>query len=210
MSARFVVMVSGGGTNLQALIDAVASGIVDARIDLVVSSRKDAYALERAARAGVETFVAAPPRGSNQSGPGEDPARAAYDRGLADLIAPRNPDCILMLGWMRVLTSEFINRFPGRIVNLHPALPGMFAGTNAIRRAWDARVKGEIKATGVMMHYVPDARVDAGPVIGLKSVDFLPGESFEEYETRMHEAEHALVVETAAILAAGCVKGERR
>ncbi len=210
MSARFVVMVSGGGTNLQALIDAISAGKVDAGIELVVSSRKDAFALERATQAGLETLVAQPPRGLPPGASRDNSARKEYDRELADSIAQRDPDYILMLGWMRVLTEEFISRFPGRIVNLHPALPGTFAGTNAIERAWDAHLKGEITGTGVMTHYVPDARVDAGPVFGLKTIEFLDGENFEEYAARMHEAEHLLVVETAALLAAGCVKGEYR
>ena len=210
MSARFVVMVSGGGTNLQALIDAISAGKVYARIALVISSRKDAFALERAAKAGLETLVATPPRRSSPAGSVDDLARRAYDRRLADSIASVNPDYIFLLGWMRILTEEFIGRFPGRIVNLHPALPGTFAGVNAIERAWQAYLEGEIACTGVMTHYVPDARVDSGPVIGLKTVGFLAGESFEDYETRMHRAEHQLVVETAASLADMAVKGEGR
>jgi phosphoribosylglycinamide formyltransferase-1 len=210
MSARFVVMVSGGGTNLQALMDAISSGEVNASIALVVSSRKDAFALERAAKAGLDVVAAVPPRGSSQPGSGDDSARRAYDRGLAESIALRDPDYILLLGWMRILTEDFIGRFPGRIVNLHPALPGTFAGTNAIERAWEAHERGEIAMTGVMIHFVPDARVDAGPVIGVKTIEFLAGESFEHYEARMHAAEHRLVVETAANLAEMAVKGERR
>lgn len=195
MSARFVVMVSGGGTNLQALIDAISQGVVDARIVLVVSSRPDAYALERAKLNGLDTLVA---------------LRQTQESEIADSIAPFKPDYILLLGWMRILSDAFIDRFPGCIVNLHPALPGTFPGTRSIERAWEAHAKGIIQKTGVMMHYVPGAQVDAGPVIAFREVDFEAGEAYENFEARMHAAEHGLVVETASRLADVTAKGERR
>ena len=97
---------------------------------------------------------------------------------------------------MRILTSSFLNHFPDHVVNLHPALPGMFPGTHAIKRAFEAYQRGEIKHTGVMIHLVPDEGVDNGPVLGQQKIDFQPNESLEKFESRVHEAEHRLLVDT--------------
>ncbi|RMH86141.1 MAG: hypothetical protein D6683_00925, partial [Actinomyces sp.] len=117
--ARLVVLASGRGSNLQAILDAVAAGRLDARVVLVVSNVADAGALERARRAGVATaLVEAPP-----PAPGEDrrAARRAYDRRLAEVVARAAPDWVVLAGWMRILSSAFLDRFPDRVVNLHPA-----------------------------------------------------------------------------------------
>jgi phosphoribosylglycinamide formyltransferase-1 len=195
---RIVALVSGNGTNLQALIDAASRGEVNASIALVVSSDPGAPALERAARAGIPA-IAMPFRRN----PGVDSkaSRAAYDAALAETILPYKPDYVLLLGWMRILSGSFISRFSGAIVNLHPALPGAFPGTHAIERAWEACARGEIAETGVMTHFVPDECVDAGPVIALERVPLREGETLDELEARMHETEHALVIRTVRMLA---------
>jgi len=197
MKSRFVVMVSGNGSNLQSLIDAIARGELDAKIVLVLSSDPDAHALVRARKAGIPTLVL-----SRAPIPGLDKAasRRAYDKSLAEAILPYGPDYIFLLGWMRILGKEFIAPFRDRIVNLHPALPGTFPGTHAIERAWDAFLRGEIGETGVMTHFVPDECVDAGPVIASERVVPDRGETFEAFEARMHEIEHGLVIRTAGIL----------
>jgi len=191
---RLVVMVSGNGSNLQSLIDAIEGGGLRAAIVLVVSSDPEAFALKRAIDAGIPAIAL--PRGR---GPEYDriASREAYDRTLAETIEPYAPDYIFLLGWMRILGDEFISRFPGKIVNLHPALPGTFPGTHAIERAWKAFGRGEICETGVMTHFVPDEKIDAGPVIASERVTIGVKESLDDLEKRMHEIEHRVVLETA-------------
>jgi len=190
-------MVSGNGSNLQVLIDAIARGELDAEIVLVLSSDPDAHALARAGKAGIPALAL-----GSRHAPGLDKAtfRRAYDGALAEAILPYRPDYIFLLGWMRILGTEFIDHFRDRIVNLHPALPGTFPGTHAIERAWEAFTRGEIRETGVMTHFVPDEGVDSGPVIAFERVVPSRGETLEDFEARMHEAEHGLVIRTAGIL----------
>ena len=191
---RLVVMVSGNGSNLQALIDAIGNGGLQAAIVLVVSSDPGAFALKRALEAGIPA-IALPV--THNPALDRVASRKAYDRMLAEAIAPCKPDYIFLLGWMRILGGEFISQFPGKIVNLHPALPGTFPGTHAIERAWQAFVRGDLMETGVMTHFVPDGQVDAGPVIVSERVQIGESESLEGLERRMHEVEHLLVVKTA-------------
>lgn len=195
---RLAVMVSGNGTNLQALIDATARADLDASIVLVVSSEPDAYALKRAEKADIPSLVMPYRRDPALS---RESSRAVYDASLAAAILPYRPDYVFLLGWMRLLGKDFISRFPSTIVNLHPALPGVFPGTLAIARAWEACARGEINETGAMTHFVPDERVDAGPVIACERVPMKAGEPLEGLEARVHEAEHALVIRTVRMLA---------
>jgi folate-dependent phosphoribosylglycinamide formyltransferase PurN len=100
----------------------------------------------------------------------------------------------VLAGWMHVLSPAFLDRFPGRVINLHPALPGTFPGVEAIRRAYEANQRGEIGESGCMVHYaVPE--VDAGAVIAQARVPFIAGETLADFEARMHTAEHRLIVE---------------
>ncbi len=191
--ARLVVMASGRGTNLQAILDAVADGRLAARVVLVVSDVPGAGAVDRARRAGVPVAVVEPaPRR-----PGEDrlAARRRYDARLAPVVAAARPDWVVMVGWMRICSSVFLDRFPGRVINLHPALPGRFPGAHAIDDAWAAHEAGGLDHTGVMVHLVPDERVDEGPVLAERVVEILPGDTRAALERRIHEAEHALIVE---------------
>ncbi len=206
MKPRLVVMVSGNGSNLQALIDAVEKGAVEATIVFVLSSMTEAYALQRAEAAGIPALSIPYRRDPDLS---NAESRALYDRTIAEAIQGRNPDYIFLLGWMRVLGREFTDRFPGRIVNLHPALPGAFPGTHAIERAWDACARGEIEESGVMTHFVPDEGVDSGPVIEFERVPMRKDESLDAFESRMHSVEHALVVRTAARLALEAARGAK-
>jgi phosphoribosylglycinamide formyltransferase-1 len=97
---------------------------------------------------------------------------------------------------MRILSSSFLSFFPNRVINLHPALPGMFPGIHSIERAYEAYQRGDIKQSGVMVHLVPDEGVDNGPVLGEQEIYFQPNESLEEFEARVHEVEHKLLVST--------------
>jgi formyltetrahydrofolate-dependent phosphoribosylglycinamide formyltransferase len=203
---RFVILVSGRGSNLQAFLDASLEGRLDAEAVLVVSSEPEAPALGRARKAGVPA-LAFPYR--RESGLDKDESRQRYDAQLADLVEPWKPDYVFLLGWMRILGNAFIRRFPGRIYNLHPALPGSFPGTNAIQRAWDAWREGKIDHSGVMVHLVPDEGVDTGPVLEMERMSFKSGESLEKFEDDMHRLEHRLVVRAAARLAADLRKNEK-
>jgi len=186
-----VVLISGSGTNLQALVDAIERGDLHARIALVVSNRKDAYGLIRAQQVGIATayFPLKPYASTGRS-------REAYDADLAALIRPYAPDLIVLAGWMHVLSPAFLDAFPRRVINLHPALPGTFPGVEAIHRAFEAFQKGEITHSGCMVHYaIPE--VDAGAVIAQREVPFESGDTLESFEARMHAAEHTLIVEAA-------------
>ncbi len=191
MKSKLAVLISGNGSNLQAIIDAVAAGSLDARIAVVVSNRKAAYGLERARRAHVPDryFPLKPYRDAQRS-------RAEYDAELAALVNGYTPDWVVLAGWMHILSEAFLGRFPNRVVNLHPALPGQFPGAHAIDDALAAFARGEVEQTGVMVHLVPDARVDEGPVLAEQAVPIRAGDTHETLAERIHAVEHRLLVET--------------
>ncbi len=185
---RLVVLISGNGTNLQALLDACASGELEAQVVAVISNRKAAYGLVRAQKAGVPTeyFPLKPYSDAGRS-------REEYDRDLADRVERYAPDLVVLAGWMHVLTPAFINRFAGRLINLHPALPGQFPGTHAIERAFEAFQRGAIAHSGVMIHHVVP-EVDAGEVVDSVIVPFVPNDTLDDFEARVHAHEHKLIV----------------
>jgi phosphoribosylglycinamide formyltransferase-1 len=184
---RLVVLISGSGTNLQAILDACRSGRLPARVAAVISNQPDAYGMVRAKTAGVPV-VLLPTQKAQE--------RAVYDQQLADIVAGYQPDWVVLAGWMRLLTRFFLERFPNRVINIHPALPGAFPGTHAIERALNAYQAGQINATGVMIHLVPDEGVDCGPVLAQCPVIILPGDSLATLEARIHAVEHGLLVDT--------------
>lgn len=184
---KLVVLISGNGSNLQAILDACVSRVLNAKVVLVVSDRADAYGLERARRAHVPAVVK--PKSKLQD-------RREYDAELADLVAAHQPDWVVLAGWMRVLTLPFLQRFPNRVVNLHPALPGAFPGTHAIERAFAAYQRREVDHTGVMVHLVPDEGVDCGPVLSSEVVPILPEDTLATLEAHIHAVEHRLLVQT--------------
>lgn len=188
MRKRLVVFISGSGTNLQALLDAAAAGALPAAVVLVVSNRRDAYGLVRAQQAGVPALYF-PLRGFLDAGK----TRAEYDAALAAAIQPYAPDLIVLAGWMHILSPAFLNEFPNRVINLHPALPGAFAGAQAIERAFAAFQRGDVSHSGCMVHQViPE--VDAGPVIAQTVVPIYPHDTLPDFAARMHAAEHKLLV----------------
>lgn len=201
LPARLVVMISGSGTNLQALIDAVNNGRLPARIVAVISNRKEAYGLVRAEQAGIPTryFPLKPYKAAGKS-------REAYDADLAEIVAAFQPDLIVLAGWMHVLSPAFLAQFPRRVINLHPALPGEFAGTHAIERAFAAFQQGHITHSGCMVHLaIPE--VDAGEVIALRQVPLYPDDTLETFAARMHAAEHELIVEAVGLALQGTEDG---
>lgn len=195
---RLVVLISGNGSNLQAILDAISAGDLEAQVDLVVSNKKAAYGLTRAEQAGIPTLYF-PLKPYSEAGR----PREAYDAALAGQIAPYQPDRIVLAGWMHVLSPAFLDCFPGQVINLHPALPGAFAGIHAIERAFEAYQRGEISQSGCIVHTViPE--LDAGPVIAERVVPFQPGDTLAAYEARMHAAEHILLVESLRRCADDC------
>jgi phosphoribosylglycinamide formyltransferase-1 len=186
------VLVSGSGTNLQALIDQLhAEPAEPTRIVLVVSSRDDAGGLERARKAGIPTAIVRM---------ADHPDREARDRALADVVAGAAPELVVLAGWMSILTPVFIERFPDRVLNLHPSLLPAFPGIDAVEQAlaWGARW------TGVTVHFVEE-EVDGGPPILQEPVPVRYGDSADSLASRIHAVEHRLLPEAVRLFAAGRV-----
>jgi len=188
---RVVVLVSGAGTNLQSILDTLhadpGSGV---EVVLVVASRDDAPALDRAARASVPTRVVG--MGGRE--------RDARDAELADVVAAAEPDLVVLAGWMSILTHVFLDRFPDRVVNLHPSLLPAFPGMHAIEDAleWGA------KLTGATVHFAEE-HVDAGPPILQVAVPVLYADTPENLRSRVREAEHELLPRAIRAFARGGV-----
>ena len=191
MTATLAVLISGNGSNLQAIIDAVTAGGLPAQIAVVVSNRRAAYGLERARRTNIPVryHPLKPYRDADRS-------RAQYDADLAALVSEYAPDWIVLAGWMHILSDHFLRRFPNRVMNLHPALPGQFPGAHAIDDALAAFARAEIDHTGVMVHLVPDERVDQGPALATEVVPIHPGDTHDTLADRIHAVEHRLLVDT--------------
>ncbi|MET9414484.1 phosphoribosylglycinamide formyltransferase [Streptomyces klenkii] len=190
--ARLVVLVSGSGTNLQALLDAIAADPegYGARVVAVGADRDGIAGLERAERAGIPTFVCRVQ---------DHPAREAWDRALAEATAAYEPDLVVSAGFMKIVGKEFLARFGGRIVNTHPALLPSFPGAHGVR---DALAYG-VKVTGCTVHFVDDG-VDTGPIIAQGVVEVVE-EDTEEGESALHErikeVERELLVDVVGRLA---------
>lgn len=187
MTSRLVVLISGKGSNLQAILDACASGELNATVVSVISNKADAFGLTHARNTGIESI---------HFKKLEKESRQEYDSRLAVYVSTCIPDYVILAGWMRILTSNFLDHFPNRVINLHPALPGTFPGIHAIERAYDAYQRSEIKHTGVMVHLVPDEGMDNGPVLATEIVPILHNDTLESLEARVHKAEHELLVKT--------------
>ncbi len=185
---RIVVLVSGSGTNLQALIDAVAAGAIEGRVVAVFSNRRKAFGLERARRADIPARFLSHRRFAE---------RADFDATLGAQVAEYAPDLVVLAGFMRVLGARFLRRFGDRVLNLHPALPGELPGTRAIERAHAEARDGARLRTGVMVHRVVE-EVDAGPVLGTAEVPIDPAAPLADLEAAMHAAEHRLLVRAVA------------
>lgn len=201
---NITVLISGSGTNLQALIDACkpSSSLPNSRITHVISNRKDAYGLTRAQQANIPTTyhnLKSYKSKQPDTDAGKKAAREHYDADLAQIILTHIPcpDLVVCAGWMHVLSSPFLNALASAdvpIINLHPALPGAFNGADAIGRAYEAFQNGEISKTGVMIHKVI-RDVDMGDPVVVKEVEMRQGESKEELEERIHQTEWVAIVD---------------
>lgn len=189
--ARLVVLVSGSGSNLQALLDAATDPRFPADVVAVGADVPDAYGLTRAAGADVPTFVLEPSSYAD---------RAAWTTALADAVAAYEPDWVVCAGFMRILGPAFVQRFAGRIVNTHPALLPSFPGAHGVR---DAMAYG-VKVTGCTVHLV-DEGVDTGPILAQAGVAVRADDDEGSLHERIKTVERELLVETVAALAAhGC------
>jgi phosphoribosylglycinamide formyltransferase 1 len=194
--ARIAVLISGSGTNLQAIIDRTRDGYVpDAEVVVVVSNRRDAYGLERARQAGIPTEYL-PLKRYRDAGK----QRVEYDADLAEIVGRYRPDWVVLAGWMHIMSDAFIGHFRGRIMNLHPALPGELPGMHSIERAYDAYRRGEAAHTGVMVHLVPDEGVDVGPTVLIREVPILPTDTLADLEARVHTVEHQILPDALRLL----------
>ncbi len=172
-----VILISGGGTNLQAIIDAAQDGLpVDIRA--VISNQPEAYGLQRAKQAGIPTAVL------NHR---EFDSREAFDQALAALIDKYQPGLVLLAGFMRILTPDFVRHYHGRMLNIHPSLLPKFQGLNTHQRALDA---GETEH-GASIHFVTE-ELDGGPVILQARVPVLPGDDAKTLAARVLEKEHII------------------
>ncbi|MEA4899705.1 MAG: phosphoribosylglycinamide formyltransferase [Eubacteriales bacterium] len=193
MKARVAVLVSGGGTNLQALIDAQASGILQSgEIALVISSRADAYALTRARHAGIEALTV---------------TRADGEQALVIALDERGIDLVVLAGYLTILGAELVRRYENRIVNVHPSLIPAFSGKGYYGlKPHEEALKRGVKLTGATVHLVNEVP-DGGAILAQKAVDVLPGDTPEMLQRRvMTEAEWVLLPRAVESLCLGIVK----
>jgi phosphoribosylglycinamide formyltransferase-1 len=193
---RLVVLASGNGSNLQALIDKVhgqqaAPGGPIVEIVRVISDKPGARALDRAKQAGIPTQECALAAAGT---------REAQEAAILAAVRGATPDLVVLAGYLRIVPSDFVRAFPNRIVNLHPALLPAFPGTTSIA---DALAHGA-KLTGVTVHFV-DEGLDTGPIIAQEAVRMEEGDTFEALAERIHAVEHELLPRTVRMLAAGKV-----
>ena len=182
---------SGTGSNLQAILDAIANGSLEAEVGCVISNRADVRALERARAARVPALTV----------PHRDfPTREAFDAALVHALRGAAVDWIVLAGFMRVLTPVFLDAFAGRIINIHPSLLPAFPGVNSSKQAFDYGVK----ITGCTVHFV-ERGVDTGKIIAQQAVPVEPSDDLAALEARIHEAEHQLFVQVLRDISAGRV-----
>jgi phosphoribosylglycinamide formyltransferase-1 len=192
---RVGVLVSGRGSNLQALIDAAHRGDLGGEIAVVVSNVEDAVGLERARQAGIPA-VFRDHRGKR---------REAFDAEIVEILGAHRVDLVCLAGFMRLLSPDFVRAFPGRIVNVHPALLPAFPGLDAQRQAWEHGAK----VSGATVHLV-DEGLDSGPIVAQEAVPVLSGDTAQTLAARILEAEHRVYPRAVRILLAGRYRIEGR
>lgn len=194
---KVAVLASGNGSNLQALLDRIAGGHVQAKVTLVVSDNKDALALQRARKASVPAVVALPPE------PGETPLD--HNRRLLAVLNTEGPGLVVLAGYMRIVGKPVLDAFHGRIVNVHPALLPAFKGLRAVQQAIDA---GAAEA-GCTTHLVT-GDLDGGPILVQAGLRVRPGETAESLQRRILALEHVVLPRTVQLFAEGRVAADGR
>jgi phosphoribosylglycinamide formyltransferase-1 len=176
--SRLVVLISGSGSNLQAIIEACQNNEINGEICAVISNKADAYGLVRAQNAGIETSVLSHKNYAT---------REDYDIELATLIDSFNPDLVVLAGFMRILTPSFVQKFKGKMLNIHPSLLPKYQGLNTHQRAIDAKDDFH----GVSVHFVTE-ELDGGPVVLQAKVPILASDTADTLAKRIHEQEHII------------------
>lgn len=192
MALKIGVLISGSGSNLQAIIDEIEAGRLDAEIRVVISSRPDAYGLVRAKEAGIQTIALS-----------KDVYAAdmeAANEAIATELVHAGCEYVVMAGYMRKVTDAILMAFPDRVLNLHPALLPSFKGAHAIRDAYEAGVK----VTGVTVHFA-NAEYDKGPIVAQRAVEIAEDDTLDMLEAKIHEVEHGLYPEVLQLIAEGRV-----
>lgn len=193
MAFRVAVLISGEGTNLQAILDTV-HGRDGIEVVGAAASRADARGLERARGAGVATAVFAA---------ADHADRGSRDRALGDWLEERRAELVVLAGWMEILGPEFIRRFEGRVLNVHPSLLPSFPGVRAIEQA----IEHGVRVTGVTVHFV-DEGVDSGPIVLQEALELAYDREVDEIEREVHAIEHRLLPRAIALIAAGAVSAD--
>lgn len=189
MTRRIAVLISGRGSNLQALIDATAAGRLDAHIAVVISNREDAAGLEHARAAGIEALCLSH-RGW--------PSRVDYDRALVKELQERRIDLVCLAGFMRLIGAPLLDAFPNAVINIHPSLLPAFPGLDAQRQA----LEHGVKVSGVTVHLVT-TELDAGPVILQRAVPVLDTDTVDTLSARILAEEHRAYPEAVALMLSG-------
>ena len=184
------VLLSGSGTNLQAIMDAIAGGL-PTDVVLVVSSRPDAYGIERARAAGIPTLVMNREKYADV---------LAADAQIVEALQEAGAEYVVMAGYMRKVTSVMLDAFPNRVLNLHPALLPSFKGAHAIADAFNAGVK----VTGVTVHFA-NADYDKGPIVTQRAITVAENDTLDTLEAKIHDVEHVLYPEVIGLIAEGRV-----
>lgn len=193
---NIAVFCSGSGTNLQAIIDGSKSGYIPARIALVVSDNKNAFALERAKKAGIETLVLDKK---------DFKTREDFDKEIIKNLKKKNVELVVLAGFMRLMSDHFIAEYKNRVINIHPALLPSFKGTHGIKDALDYGAK----VTGATVHFV-DEKLDHGPIILQSAVEIKDGDTEATLLERVHKEEHKIYPEAVKLFAEGKLKVEGR
>lgn len=186
---RLGILASGGGTNLQAIIDRIQDGTLHAEIALILSNKPSSGALQRGRQAGIPTLCIDQRQYKD---------RLEFDRAMVAALTEVNVDLVVMAGFMRLISNEFLEAFPGRIMNIHPALLPAFAGLNAQKQA----LEHGARITGCTVHFV-DAGVDTGPIIVQAAVPVLQDDTLETLSTRILRQEHRIYPEAIRLFAEG-------
>ena len=196
---KAAVLVSGGGTNLQAIIDAKASGLIrNAEISLVISNNPSAYALTRAQNAGIKAICISP---------SECDSREAFNKALTDALIEAEVDLVVLAGFLVIIPREMVEKFRNRIINVHPSLIPSFCGTGCYGlKVHEKALSRGVKITGATVHFV-DEGTDTGPIILQKAVEVKDGDTAETLQKRvMEEAEWKILPEAIELVASGQVK----
>lgn len=193
---RVGVLASGSGTNFQALHDACATGYVDAEVAVVLTNRAQAGVVGRAERAGVGCEFVSPDAACS---------REEYDRMLDALLRRHGADLVCGAGYMRLLSSDFVRRWEGRILNVHPSLLPAFQGLRAIEQAWEWGAK----VTGVTVHVI-DTELDHGPIVCQRAIDVRPSDTLESLTERVHLTEYAVYPRALKLVAEDRVRLDGR